>query len=227
MLIAAALLLCPASLAATWSQNGPAAAGVLVPTELRSATEPRPDGSDLGLSADEQAAFSSAVFTNNIRVSFLAFAGGIAAGLITALVLIFNGVLLGTVAGLAVGAGNGESFFELVTAHGVLELSCIVVTAAAGLRLGWALVEPGYASRVASVVAEARRAVAIVLGTVPWLVVAGLVEGFITPRGFGLTAVVTVGFALAIVYWLLVLTVGRGAEAPARAELERTAVEPA
>jgi uncharacterized membrane protein SpoIIM required for sporulation len=127
---------------------------------------------------------------------------------VTAAVLLYNGVLLGTVSGLAIGAGNARVFFELVTAHGVLELSCIVVTAAAGLRMGWALIEPGRRRRIDSLVAEGRRAVEIVLGTAPWLVLAGLVEGFFTPAGIGLAAVLTVGFGLAATYWVLVIVRG-------------------
>ena len=78
------------------------------------------------------------IFTNNIRVAFLAFAGGILLGLGTLYVLIKNGLMLGATFGLAVGVGNGPPFFELVLAHGVLELSCIAVAGAAGLRIGWA-----------------------------------------------------------------------------------------
>ena len=94
--------------------------------------------------------------------------------------------MLGVVGGLAIGAGNGRPFFELVTAHGVLELSCIVVSGAAGLRLGWAIIDPGNRTRGEALREEARAAIEIVLGTAPWLVVAGLVEGFLTPSGTGL-----------------------------------------
>jgi uncharacterized membrane protein SpoIIM required for sporulation len=215
LLAAAALLLAPSLLAGGWALDDPGAAGGLVSVEYRSVTEPRPGGSDLGLSSSEQAAFSSEVFTNNIRVSFLAFAGGISAGLVTAGVLLFNGVLLGTVAGLAAGAGNGRVFYELVVPHGVLELSCIVVAGAAGLRLGWALVEPGRRTRGDSLREEAQRAVAIALGTAPWLVVAGFVEGFVTGSGLSLVAVTVVGFGLGVLYWALVWRLGR-----ARASLE-------
>ena len=180
---AAALLFGPALLAGAWALDDPGAAAGLVPGEYQSVTEPRAEGQDLGLATDEEAAFSAAIMTNNIRVTLLAFAAGILAGLGTAAVLILNGVLLGAVGGLAVGAGNGRPFFELVAAHGVLELSCIVVAGAAGLRLGWALVEPGTGTRGDALRREARPALAIVLGTAPWLVVAGLVEGFVTPAG--------------------------------------------
>lgn len=207
LLVAAFLLFGPAALAGGWALDDPGAAAGLVPEEYRAVTEPR--SSDLGLSVEQQASFSSAIFTNNIQVTFFAFAGGILAGLVTAAVLLYNGVLLGVVAGLAIDAGNGRSFFELVTAHGVLELSCIVVAGAAGLRLGWALVEPGRKTRKESVVDEARATVAVVLGTAPWLVIAGLVEGFVTPEGLGLPTVLAIGLALGLVFWSLVATRGR------------------
>lgn len=210
---AAVLLFGPALLAGGWALGDPGAAGGLVPEEYRTVTEPR--DTDRGLSVDEMAAFSSAIFTNNIKVSFLAFAGGIAAGLLTALLLAYNGVLLGVVFGLAWGAGNGRPLYELIVAHGVLELSCIVVAGATGLRLGWSLVSPGRLPRTESLAREARRSVALVLGTAPWLVVAGLVEGFVTPSGFGLVVVTVVGFGLGALYWTLVLVRG-----PARGEPE-------
>ena len=208
--VAATLLLAPALLAGAWALDDAGAASGLISEEYRAVAEPRPRDTDLGIPADERAAFSSRIFTNNIQVSFLAFAGGIAAGLVTALVVAYNGVLLGVVTGLSFGAGNGRPFVELVVPHGVLELSCIVVTAAAGLRIGWALVEPGHSTRVDALVAEARRGVLIVLGTMPWLVLAGIVEGFVTGSGLSLAATVTVGVGLAVAFWVLVVALGRG-----------------
>jgi uncharacterized membrane protein SpoIIM required for sporulation len=209
LLLASALLLFgPWVLASVWAVRDPGAASGVVPSEYRSVTEPR-ERTDLGLTTDQQAAFSSEVFTNNIRVTIFAFAGGIAAGLGTAALLVYQGVLFGAITGLSIWAGNGEPFFELVTAHGVLELSCVVVASAAGLRMGWALVNPGHRRRGVALAAEARVAVEIVLGTAPWLVLAGLVEGFITPRGLGLGPVIVIGFALGALYWTLVLWRGR------------------
>jgi uncharacterized membrane protein SpoIIM required for sporulation len=217
LLVALALLFAPALLAGYWAWRDPGPASGLAPAEYQSVTEPRPAGRDLGVSVDEQADLASQIFTNNITVTMLAFAGGIVFGLGTAYVLLTNGVLLGAVAGLAVGAGNGRPFFELVTAHGVLELSCIAVAGAAGLRVGWALVHPGYRRRSVALREEARAAVEIVLGTAAWLVVAGLVEGFLTPAGLGLVPVLVVGFGLGALYWGLVLW--RGRPAPVTAEL--------
>ena len=215
LLLAAALLLVPAALAAGWSLVDPGAAGGLVPAELRDATEPGPQGTDLGLSAAEEAAFSSQVLTNNIQVTFVAFAAGIAFGLGTALVLVFNGLILGAVGGLTVSAGHGAYFVELVAAHGALELSCIVVAGAAGLRLGWAIVDPGRLGRGEALVAEARRSVEIILGTAPWLVLAGLIEGFVSRGGVAAGPVAVVGLAVGGLYWALVAWRGGPTPEPA------------
>jgi uncharacterized membrane protein SpoIIM required for sporulation len=207
--IAAVLLFGSAGLSGLWADRDPGAAAGVVPGAYQAVTHRRPHGADLRLSAGERTGISGEIFTNNIRVTLLAFAAGVAAGVGTALLLIVNGVMLGVVAGLAVGSGNGRVFFELVTAHGLLELSCIVVAAAAGLRMGWALVEPGSLKRTTALGREAREAMKVVLGTAPWLVVAGLIEGFLTPAGLGLPAVLAIGIAAAGAYWSLVLVLGR------------------
>lgn len=208
LVAAAVLLLAPAALAAVWAAGDPGSAVGLVPREFRSVTEPRPPGGT-DLSPGAGAAFSSAVFTNNVRVSFVAFAGGMTLGLVTAALLLFNGVLLGTVGGLALQSGNGAWFTELVAPHGLLELSCIVVAGAAGLRLGWAVLAPGHRRRGEAAVAEARPAVELALGTVPWFVLAGLVEGLVTPAGLGTGPAVALGAVLAVAYWTLVAWRGR------------------
>lgn len=215
--VAAALLFVPMALAAVWALDDPHAALGVVPAEFADAAEP---GEGPGsLPANQQAALSSQIFTNNIRVSLLAIAGGALLGLGTALVLVYNGTFIGALGGLAGGGGQSEPFFTLVLPHGVLELSCIVVTAAAGLRLGWAIVDPGARSRLESARREARPAMAMVLGTVPWFVLAGLVEGFVTGSLPGLGAALVVGVGLGAVYWALLAW--RGGHSRAR-DLART-----
>ncbi len=203
--IAIVCLAFPTLLAGFWAWRDPGPASGLVPTAYQSVTQPRPAGQDLGESIDQESDIAARIFTNNIQVTFLAFAGGMLLGLGTLYVLIENGILLGAVAGLAIGAGNGRPFFELVVAHGVLELSCIAVSGAAGLRLASAIVDPGTRTRMEALRVEARAAVEMVLGTAVWLVVAGLVEGFLTPAGKGLTVVLVVGLGLGALYWGLVL----------------------
>ena len=214
LLISIACLALPTLLAGYWAWRDPGPASGLVPSQYQSVTQPRQPGQDLGESVDQQSGIAAQIFTNNIQVTFLAFAGGVLLGLGTLYVLVTNGILLGAVAGLSIGAGNGRPFFELVTAHGVLELSCIVVSGAAGLRVASAIVDPGTRPRMVAFREEARAAVEMILGTACWLVVAGLVEGFLTPAGKGLTVVLIVGFGLGIVFWGLVLWRG----APPRSE---------
>ncbi len=210
--LAWALLLGPAALAAAWALDDPGAALGLVPPEFRQAVEPV---GDAGYDATESAAFSSAVLTNNVQVTFLVFAAGITFGLGTAAVLVYNGLTLGAVTGGAIGAGNGTELVEFIAAHGVIELSCIAVTAAAGLRMGYALVAPGLRPRGTALAAEARVAAAIVLGTVPWVILAAVIEGYLTRAGFGLWPGLALGFAVGGAYWALVLVRGR----PARAQI--------
>jgi uncharacterized membrane protein SpoIIM required for sporulation len=208
LVLAAVLLFAPAALSASWALRDPGAAVGLVPEEFRPVTESDRPWRDL--TPGEQADFTTTVFTNNIRVTLAAFAGGVVFGLLTAAILVFNGILLGAVGGLMIGAGNGTGFLELVTAHGVLELTCIVVAGAAGLRLGWAIVDPGTVTRAQSAGREARRTVALALGTAPWLIAAGIVEGNRARLAqAGVPVVIAVGATLGLAFWALVLWRGR------------------
>ena len=206
LLIAVALLVVPAVLTIAWSIADTGAAVALVPEQFRGAVEPV---GDTGMTTSQTAAFSSAVMTNNIQVTFLAFAAGILFGLGTAFVVAYNGAILGAVAGGAIANGNGAEFAEFVTAHGVIELSCIAVAAAAGMRMGYALVAPGPRTRSRALAEEARAAIMIVLGTVPWLILAAIIEGFVTRAGFGLVPGILLGFGVGGLYWALVVIRGR------------------
>lgn len=196
LLASTVLLLGPIVVAGVWGATNPALASLM--TGMATST-------DLGLTGDASAVMSAEILTNNIQVTFLAFAGGITAGVVTALMLLFNGALVGVLGGVAVAAGYGQVFAELVVPHAVLELSCIVVAGAAGLRVGLALIDPGRRRRGEALVTEARTAAELALGTAPWLVLAGLVEGFVTPAGGGLVLALVVGFGLGALYWALVL----------------------
>ncbi len=207
LLVSALLLFGPWVASGIWAHADPAAASDLAPGAYSSLREEQP--ADLGLSPAQSSQMSAEILTNNIRVSFLAFAGGILFCIGTALVLVSNGLTLGTVTGLAFAAGNGSRFVRLVSAHGVLELSCIVVAGAAGMRMGWAMVCPGVLRRSAALAIEARAAAEIVLGTALWLVLAGLVEGFITPEGLQTAPALAVGFAIGGLFWGLALWKGR------------------
>jgi uncharacterized membrane protein SpoIIM required for sporulation len=216
LLLSTVLLFAPAVVGTVWGIHDHAAAARVVPEAAEGIGHDHRD-TDLGLPADQRSALASEIMTNNIQVTFAAFAGGVLLGLGTALALLYNGLLIGVVAGIAAQAGNTGAFIELVVPHGVLELSCIVVAGVAGLRLGWAIVAPGRGRRGPKVTAEARTAVALTVGTAPWLVLAGLTEGFLTPTGMGVGPALAVGFGLGAVFWSLVVWRGASDE---RAGLE-------
>jgi uncharacterized membrane protein SpoIIM required for sporulation len=201
-----ALLLVPMTLAAVWAIDDPAAALGIVPAQFQDAADPSSGGA--GLSAGEQAALSSTIYTNNIQVTFLAIAGGILLGVGSAAVTIFNGGFVGALIGLTISNDRIGDLVRFVLPHGLLELSCIAVACSAGLRLGWSLVDPGPLTRGASLRAAARPAMEIVLGTMPPLVLAGLIEGFVSPRHPSLPVALAVGLAAAGAYWTLVIVRG-------------------
>jgi uncharacterized membrane protein SpoIIM required for sporulation len=207
--LAAALLFVPLLLAGFWAAGDPAAALGLVPEQFRPAAEP---GSGVSsLSASDSAGLAGEIYTNNIRVALLEVAGGVPAGLGTAALAIYNGTFIGALGGIVIAGGDAEAFFALVVPHGVLELSLIVVAALAGLRIGAAVVDPGRLPRLVALRAEGRAAAELVLGTAPWLVLAGLVEGFVTGNLGGLAPALVVGVALGVLFWGLVLWRGRTA----------------
>jgi uncharacterized membrane protein SpoIIM required for sporulation len=206
VLLAWVLILAPAALATAWAIHDPGAAAGLVPASLSGSGGPH---RAIGLGASQSAVLAVSIFTNNITVTLVAFASGLLYGVGPAFVLLYNGALLGAVAGIASGGGHAAAVTELIIPHGLLELSCIAVCAAAGMKMGWAMVEPGPRTRGQALRAEAPRAVLIVLGTAPWLIVAGLVEGFVTPHRLPLPAAIAVSLAVAVPYWAFVVLLGR------------------
>ncbi len=190
-----------------WALHDTGAAQSVIPGSLAPSNSHHFDPGHI--SAAASGSLATSIFTNNIVVTMLVFAGGIFVGVGTAVVLIYNGLIVGVVAGLLAQQSETERFFVYILPHGVLEISCILVSAAAGLRMGMAIVSPGRATRGESLRAAARSGVEVVLGTAGFLVIAGLVEGFVTPKGIGLAAALIVGLGLATIYWTLVLTLGR------------------
>ena len=126
-------------------------------------------------------AASAFIMTNNIKVCFLAFASGAFLGVGTALVLAFNGLFLGAVMGTIHHYGKLGMLMAFVASHGVIELTCICIAGGAGFVLAQGLVAPGKLSVRDALVERGRDAAMLLLGAVPLLVIAGLIEGFISP----------------------------------------------
>lgn len=125
---------------------------------------------------------SSAIATNNLRVALMAFALGITFGLGTIWVLATNGMMLGAVFGACSVHGMDFRLVSFVAPHGVLELSAIFICGGAGLIIGKALLFQGQSTRLTALKSSTKRAMGLFLGCIPLLLLAGLIEGFISPR---------------------------------------------
>jgi uncharacterized membrane protein SpoIIM required for sporulation len=115
---------------------------------------------------------------NNIGVAFQCYAGGLFAGLGSLFYLAFNGAFAGALGGYLAGRGLSSTFFSFVATHSAFELTAIVMSGAAGLRIGHGLIAPGRQTRTASLVAAARESVTIVYGAAVLLLLAAAVEAF-------------------------------------------------
>jgi uncharacterized membrane protein SpoIIM required for sporulation len=212
--VAAVALLVPATIVFLWALRDPVAVAGLVPDEFRSVLDPGAAGTDSGLSATQQTAFSTFLIVNNTRVAILAFVAGIFFCMGSVIILAYNGMVLGAVGGVLVASGDGAFFVELVAAHGVLELSAIVVGAAAGLRMGWALVDPGLLPRREALQLAAHAAIRMLVGSIPWIGIAGIIEAFISRRGLAALPMAVVGLTVGTAYWALVVARSRLSDPP-------------
>jgi uncharacterized membrane protein SpoIIM required for sporulation len=125
---------------------------------------------------------SAQIMTNNIQVAIMAFALGMLLCLGSLYIIAFNGVMLGACAVAVHQAGTDLYFWSFVVPHGVIELPAIMISGAAGLIIGYAIIAPGRLYRAEAVKQATRRAIPLVMGVVLMLITAGLIEGFFSPR---------------------------------------------
>lgn len=208
---AALLLLLPLLVVGAWVATSDAALDAAGPDAVREAYVE--DDFEAYYSSIPAGQFATQVTVNNIQVSMLAFAAGVLFCVVTAFILAFNGANVGVAAGLFAAAGEQPRFWGLILPHGLLELSAVAVAGAAGLALGWAIVAPGDRARTEALAEEGRRAAVIVLGLVLAFVVAGTIEGFVTPSGLPTWTRVAVGLSAFSAFWAYVLLLGRSAAA--------------
>jgi uncharacterized membrane protein SpoIIM required for sporulation len=125
---------------------------------------------------------SAFIITNNVRIAMTAFAGAATLGALTVYIIAFNGLMLGALGAAFTNAGFGTDFWVTIAPHGVIELTAIQIAGAAGLLIAGGVLTPGRLRRKDAIVLAARRAAVLFLGVASMLLVAGTIEGFISPQ---------------------------------------------
>lgn len=207
--IAALLLFLPWIAAGIVIYLNPPAANFILPPYLIAQIE---DGTqwwkDLN---DANGVGASLIMRNNLGVAFMAYAGGMLFGLLTVYVLLMNGITFGAVFGLLHAHNHHLPLYEFVAGHSFLELSEITMAGGCGLMLGYALLRPGLLSRRDALGLAAQKSIRLLLGTAPLLIVAGLIEGLISPSDvIPAFAKLGIGLLTGILLYAYLFLVGRG-----------------
>jgi uncharacterized membrane protein SpoIIM required for sporulation len=217
--LAAAVMLSGGVVGATAVALDPQSQGALIPDDHQEHTPEervrRDQSGERQPSGDSSVAFSGWLFTHNIEVSFLVFALGITFGVGTLALLFYNGVPLGALAMQYHVAHLDLFFWAWILPHGVAELTEVCIAGGAGLIVARGLWLPGRWSRRDAVVQEAKTAACLVLGGMPILVLAGVIEGTISQMHEPLmpyVAKLLFAALIAIGVYAFLLRAGRSAE---------------
>jgi uncharacterized membrane protein SpoIIM required for sporulation len=151
---------------------------------------------------------SAFIMGNNIRLSIFAFAGGVSFGIFTVYILTTNGLIIGAIMGLATHYGMGTPLLTFIIGHGVIELSVVFIAGGAGLQLAWSLINPGIYSRRDALAVAAQRAVTLATAAIPLLVIAGLIEGFISPTSLPFPIHAAIGLVMGVFLYGYLTLVG-------------------
>jgi uncharacterized membrane protein SpoIIM required for sporulation len=182
ILIALLVMILPGLVAGTWSYfDEEAIYSVLDSSQVRHMERIYdPESRKIGREreADTDLFMFGFYIKNNISVAFRCFAGGLLLGIGTLLVLFFNGMFMGSIAGHLTRLDFVDTFYPFVIGHGSFELTAIVFSGAAGLRLGYAIVNPGLSSRLDSLRYAGREVVPMLYGIVLMLIIAAFLEAF-------------------------------------------------
>lgn len=140
---------------------------------------------------------------NNTGIGFQVFAGGLLYGLGSLFFLLYNGLVIGAVAGHLTQAGYIETFWSFVAGHSAFELTAIVLSGVAGLLLAKALIMPGRKTRLLALRDNSQQAIRIVYGAATLFVMAAFVEAFWSSQAW---VPVTIKYTVGITFWLLVIS---------------------
>jgi len=159
---------------------------------------------------------ASGILTNNILVALMAFAYGAFFGIGTIYVLIQNGLSIGGVVGVCYQANPafGNELVTFMVGHGVIELSCIFIAGGAGMLIGYSMINPGDLSRTQALKRNGLEAVRLAIGCASLLVIAGIIEGFLSPSELPAFIKFGTGILTGIAMYSYLFLVGREDEAP-------------
>jgi uncharacterized membrane protein SpoIIM required for sporulation len=152
---------------------------------------------------------ASVIMTNNIQVTIYTFAFGALLGLGTLFYLAFNGANIASVLALTYRAGFGNDLVTFMVGHGVIELSCIFISGGAGLLIGSAMIMPGNLTRADALKTRGMEAVRLMMGVAVLLVVAGIIEGFISPAPINPRIKYTIAALTGLALYSYLLLAGR------------------
>ncbi len=158
---------------------------------------------------DMLATFAAALFTNNAQIAIFSFALGFAFAVPTAMLLVYNGLMLGALHAVFAGKGLGFGFAGWIAIHGTTELFAIALAGGAGFRIGTAIAFPGRLSRMDAATVAGRQAAVVMAGAVVMLAVAGLLEGIGRQTVMGDLPRYGIGIGM-LVGWLLYFYLPRG-----------------
>lgn len=204
--IAATLLLFLISIFAGWLliSNYPDLATLFASQEMIDNVQKGKLWTDDLLNIAPSSLISLGIITNNITVSLFAFALGALYGLGTLYVISLNGLMLGGIFAFTAQYQMAERLFKFIIGHGVVELSVIIIAGAMGLRLGEALIRPGRQNRLQAFQETTMNAGKVLLAAIPFLILAGLIEGFISPdHRFSMFTRTLIGITSGIIFWYL------------------------
>lgn len=181
----------PAAAGFTLMRERPALAAELLPDVMlrraEAGAQRKAEGRKyVDVPAEDRPLMASGIITNNVRIAISCFAGGIFLGVGSLILLAYNGLAIGASAGHFANVGLLGYLLEFIVGHGVLELFAIWVAGAAGFLLGRTVVAPGTLARGDALVLSGRRAVRMLGGAALLLLVAGMIEGFVSASAGGL-----------------------------------------
>lgn len=178
---------------------------VMSPADVASFEEmydPAVRAQDPHRAADGDLAMFGFYVRNNVGIALRTFGMGILLGVGSGLTLVYNGLVIGTVAGRLHGIGFGSTFWPFVAGHSSFELTAIVIAGAAGMKVGFSLLRPGQRTRARALREEARDALPLVTGFSAMLLIAAVIEAFWSSSAW---LPDTAKFAAAAVFWTVVL----------------------